>query len=69
MRTGATQRAGVVRAGRASVPYAGPIHWGWEARGIRAQPFLSDAARSSEAAWLQVYDAHIDRIIDNIRGV
>jgi hypothetical protein len=35
----AGQTAAVVRAGRASVPYAGPIHWGWPSRHITAQPF------------------------------
>lgn len=29
-----------VLAGRARVPYAGPIHFGWPSRGIEAQPFL-----------------------------
>ena len=37
-KTGAT-----VLAGRRSVPYAGPIHFGWRARNIEPQPFLYDA--------------------------
>jgi hypothetical protein len=36
--------AGVVRAGRAAVPYAGVIHFGWAAHSIAPQPFLYDAA-------------------------
>lgn len=38
------RKSGVsILAGRAAVPYAGPIHFGWTARNIRAQPFLFDA--------------------------
>jgi hypothetical protein len=40
-KTGAT-----VLAGRRSVPYAGPIHFGWRARNIEPQPFLYDALDS-----------------------
>lgn len=69
VRTGATQKAGVVRAGRAKVPYAGPIHWGWPARGIEAQPFLSDTARRTEPEWGEVYDRHVDDILNSIRGI
>lgn len=35
---------GVVRAGRAAVPYAGPIHFGWATRNIAPNPFLYEAA-------------------------
>lgn len=69
VRAGATQKAGVVRAGKKNVPYAGPIHWGWPARGIAAQPFLAATVRSSEPEWIEVYNAHIDDIIDSIRGI
>lgn len=35
---------GAVKAGSAArVPYAGPIHYGWPARGIQAQPFIHEA--------------------------
>ncbi|GAA4698265.1 hypothetical protein [Nocardioides nanhaiensis] len=30
----------VVAAGRSSVPYAGPINYGWRARGIAPNPFM-----------------------------
>ena len=33
-------------AGRAAVPYAGVIHFGWAAHSIAPQPFLYDAADS-----------------------
>ena len=44
IRVGATQKAGVIRAGSKSVPYAGVINYGWPAR--RIKPRLS-----STTAW------------------
>ena len=39
-----TKTAGIVKAGRGgTVPYAGPIHFGWRERNIEPQPFLYDA--------------------------
>lgn len=58
-----------VMAGRAAVPYAGPIHWGWPARGIAAQPFAADAARALQPAWLAVYDRAIGAELDKLRPV
>lgn len=43
IRSGKTKKAATVRAGSRSVPYAGPIHFGWRARNIEPQPFLYDA--------------------------
>ena len=40
----ATRRGAKVIAGRAAVPYAGPIHFGWGRRNIFPQPFLYQAA-------------------------
>ncbi|AWY04760.1 hypothetical protein PQC61_gp14 [Gordonia phage Emperor] len=68
VRAGATRTAAVVRAGRKSVPYAGPIHWGWPARGITANPWLAGAAAESEPAWLALYTDAVDQIIDRIEG-
>lgn len=68
VRAGATQRTAVVRAGRARVPYAGPIHWGWPSRGIVAQPFLSEAATETEPEWTGVYFEQLETVIDKIRG-
>ena len=39
IRAGATQKAGIIRAGRKTVPYAGPINYGWPARNIRTTPW------------------------------
>ena len=37
------QSKAVVIAGRSSVPYAGPINYGWPARNIPANPFMQRA--------------------------
>lgn len=62
------RRAQVV-AGRASVPYAAPIHWGWPARNIVAQPFLSDAAQSTETRWVDQYRKDVETALSNVRGI
>lgn len=60
--------AAVVRAGRASIPYANPIHWGWPSRHIAAQPWIWDAAQSSKEAWTGLYLHALEQIIDSIEG-
>lgn len=55
-----------VRAGGARVPYAGPIHYGWPARGIEPRPFVPDAAQATEGAWLPLYEAALQRAVDSI---
>lgn len=52
----------IVAAGRASVPYAGPIHFGWPARGIEPQPFIHDTIKDD---WRKVYKTFTDAI-DNV---
>ena len=43
IRQSVTKTAGRVRSGFKRVPYAGVIHFGFPARGIKPQPFLYDA--------------------------
>jgi HK97 gp10 family phage protein len=63
------QAAGVaVKAGSASVPYAGPIHWGWRARNITGNPFLTDAAAQTEEQWVSLYYAELEKIIERVEG-
>jgi hypothetical protein len=69
VRGAGTAAAAIVRAGFAAVAYAGPIHWGWPARRIRAQTFLSDAATSSEPVWIGVYTSAMERIISKVEGI
>ncbi|WP_445340852.1 HK97 gp10 family phage protein [Bifidobacterium sp. ESL0820] len=68
IRAGATQKAGIIRAGRASVPYAGPIHWGWPGHHIKPHPYLADAAKATEPAWVNLYENEIKRIIEQVQG-
>lgn len=65
---GSTATRAVVTAGRTNVPYAGPIHWGWPARHITAQPWLSDTARATEPRWITEYQDHMRRLIESVRG-
>jgi hypothetical protein len=57
-----------VLGGGAAVPYAGPIHWGWPARNIEAQPFISKAAQSTEPAWVQTYLDDVQQALDSVKG-
>jgi phage gpG-like protein len=57
-----------VRAGGASVPYAGVIHWGWPGHHISARPWLSEAATSTESAWLAAYEAGVEKVLATIKG-
>lgn len=57
-----------VMAGRASVPYGPPIHFGWPARHIAANPFVSQAARDTEPIWLAAYLADVEKALDGVRG-
>jgi len=69
VRAGATKTQAVVRAGNnTTVPYANPIHWGWFARGIRPNPWVSRAAQETEPGWIEIYWAGLNKIIDRIKG-
>lgn len=69
VRWSGTKTAGIIRAGRASVPYAGPIHWGWPAHNITAQPFISEAAVDTEPEWFGVFENYVDRVLAKIKGL
>ena len=58
----------VVAAGKAKVPYAGPIHWGWPARGIPRRPFITDAAAATQTTWLEEYEQNLQRLADRVEG-
>ena len=57
-----TKTKGYVRAGGRNAIYAGVIHFGWPARGIRPQPFLYDAADQRESEVLDLYETRVDQI-------
>lgn len=62
MRDSSTQRMGRVRVGSASVPYAGPIHFGWPARHIKPQPFIYDALDDRRSEVAATYVKRIDEL-------
>lgn len=62
IRAALIESGGKVRAGIKSVPYAGPIHFGWGRRNITPQPFLYSAIDSRREEVLDTYLAHLERI-------
>lgn len=64
IRSSGQASAGVVRAGRASAPYAGPIHFGWRERGIRPQLFLYDALDDRANEVVDRYESAVGDLID-----
>lgn len=54
--------AGVVRAGFRSVPYAGPIHFGWAAHSIAPNPFIYDALDARAGEVEAAYEAQIEAL-------
>lgn len=66
---GLAGRASVAAGTRLRVPYAPPIHWGWERRGIAANPFVSKAAQDTESVWLPIYMGALDDVVDKVKGV
>jgi hypothetical protein len=68
VRGSGTKTVATVRAGRSSVPYAGPIHYGWPARHIAPSPFLTDAAHGTEPAWRAMYLDAVEKILARVKG-
>lgn len=60
-----TQYQGRVRVGRGqSVPYAGPIHFGWPARRIHPQPFVYDALDERRSEVVELYVQRMNQLIE-----
>lgn len=68
LRPGGTATKAIVRAGGAGVPYAGPIHWGWAARSIPANPFIAQVVDTNETQIVEAYTARVDDILDQVKG-
>ncbi len=52
-----------ISAGRASVPYAGVIEYGWGKRNIRKQPYLNKAVNEKKGEIKEKYEENIKNII------
>ncbi|MCI1935160.1 MAG: HK97 gp10 family phage protein [Bifidobacteriaceae bacterium] len=68
IRSGATQKMGIVRAGKKSVPYAAIQEFGWPGHNIKPHHYIVDAAHSTEPLWVQVYENAVNKIINEIYG-
>lgn len=66
IRASGTQAAGIVRAGRSSLPGVGPLHFGWAAHNIEPNPFLYRAADARVDEVVDKYQEAVDRIADRI---
>lgn len=68
MRGAGTKGRASVRAGYARTPYGPAIHWGWPARNIAAQPWVSDTAQRTEPHWVLIYRQAVSALLDTIEG-
>ncbi len=62
IRGGGTKTRAYVSVGRKRIPYAGPIHFGWPARNIEANPFLYEAMDSRADEVRDVYAHRVDEL-------
>lgn len=63
----AGQKDAAVKAGTASrVPYAGPVHYGWPARHIAAQPFILDALKARKGEVRTIYAKSMDDLAEQL---
>jgi HK97 gp10 family phage protein len=61
------EKGAIGKAGTpARVPYAAAIHWGWRRRGIRANPFLTDAAARVEGHVVEEYEKDLQALLDRV---
>lgn len=78
LRTNASLRSGRVAMGRKSVPYAGPIHFGWASRPNRGRgwrggpiapnPFLYDALDRRRESVLEKFREGMDAVAAKVGG-
>jgi hypothetical protein len=52
-----------------SLIYGPPIHWGWPARHVRRQPFLTDTLTDQAPAVLDLYATEVNRVLGNVKGI
>ncbi|OZG62689.1 bacteriophage protein, PF04883 family [Bifidobacterium lemurum] len=68
IRSGATQRAGVVRAGSKRVPYAGPINFGWPGHNITGQHFMGEGLDASRDEVDDIFAQAIEKALSQVKG-
>lgn len=68
VRASATQKSGVVRAGSKSVPYAGPINYGWPGHNIRPRYFMQDGLVQAQDEVDDIFAEALQKAISQIHG-
>lgn len=68
IRASGTKTAGIIRAGRKKLPYAGVIHWGWPKRNILANPYITAGAQQTESIWVPLYQKQLDQALKKVKG-
>jgi hypothetical protein len=68
VRSSGTKTGAVVRAGTAALPGVPPDHWGWAARNIAPNPWLSEALEDKTPQVVELYEAAVDRVLQTIKG-
>ena len=63
VRAGRGKTKAVVRAGGAKAPGAGVVHYGWPARNIRPQPFLTTALSAQHAQIFAALERGLDALL------
>lgn len=67
VRSSGTKTSAIGRAGsKRAVPYAPAIHWGWPKRGIKARPFLQDAAAAIEKDVADDYAKAVEAMLNRV---
>lgn len=56
----------VVTIGKARTPYAGPIIWGWPARGIRASAVVPRTNQYMETRAPELLETGLDRLMEGL---
>lgn len=62
-RASRTKNRAALAVGRASVPYARPVQWGWPARNIKPAHFVQKGDRAMEPRVIPLLEADINRIV------
>ena len=68
LRSSATQKSGVVRAGTKAVPYAGVINYGWPGHNIEAQHYMETGLMNAEDQVLELYRQALENALATVKG-
>lgn len=66
LRSTGTAKGGVVMLGKARVPYAGPLHFGWFKRGIRPGLWLFSALDRRRGEVEEIYFKRLDELLARV---